>query len=256
MARRRSNSRSRDRDSGGFGRMLGMIMFLVLAGGGVFGGYAFISNVRSDTGAGEDHSYQGAPTHLVIGLDLSQSNILVSNENFARKVADRIRPMIEDLPPRSRVTLRTFGSYDSRSNPVHRDWTISAQSRPEEVARFIHGVVRGVPSLIRDGRLRSQGYTNILAFMENTAQLVDCYEYDVIVVLATDGVEDSEYVRLQRANASLPSAGAEFEGCRRMEMLGVGQGLGSPSTTTRLRREWDGWADEAGFQRFVGLNDW
>lgn len=238
------------------GRLVGMMVMLVLAGGAIFGGYTVIQGVRTETGAGEDHSYQGAPTHLVIGLDLSQSNVLVTNEQFARKVADRIRPMIENLPPRSKVTLRTFGSYDSRSNPVHRDWTISASNRPEEVAAFVHGVVGGVPQLVSDGRLRSQGYTNILAFLENTSQLVDCFDNEVIVVLATDGVEDSEYVRLQRASATLPTADAMFDGCQRLEMLGVGQGLGSPSTTTRLRREWDGWAEEAGFRRFVGLNDW
>jgi len=238
------------------GRLIGMMVMLILAGGAIFGGYTVIQTVRSDTGAGEDHSYQGAPTHLVIGLDLSQSNVLVTNESFARKVAARIRPMIENLPPRSKVTLRTFGSYDSSSNPVHRDWTISARNRPEEVAVLIQGLVGGVPQLVSDGRLRSQGFTNIIAFMENTSQLVDCYENEVIVVLATDGVEDSEYVRLQRANAVLPAASPIFEGCTRLEMLGVGQGLGSPSTTSRLRREWSDWADEAGFQRFVGLNDW
>ncbi len=238
------------------GRLFGMLLFLILAGGAIVGGYTIISGVRTTTGAGEDYAYRGAPTHLVIGIDLSQSNVLVTNSAFARKVADRIRPMIEDLPPRSKVTLRTFGSYDSRSNPLRRDWTISARERPDEVATFIHGVVGGVPALVRDGRVRSQGYTNILAFMENTSQLVDCYDYEVIVVLATDGVEDSEYARLQRSSATLPTPDDMFEGCERMEMLGVGQGLGSPSTTSRLRREWDDWAEAAGFRRFVGLNDW
>ena len=110
------------------GRLFGMLLFLLLAGGAIVGGYMIISGVRTTTGAGEDHTYQGAPTHLVIGIDLSQSNVLVTNSAFARKVADRIRPMIEDLPPRSKVTLRTFGSYDSRSNPLRGragDWRMS-----------------------------------------------------------------------------------------------------------------------------------
>jgi hypothetical protein len=41
-----------------------------------------------------------------------------------------------------------------------------------------------------------------------------------------------------------------------MEILGLGQGTGSPVETTRLRTEWSRWAAAAGFGRFVGLNDW
>jgi hypothetical protein len=164
--------------------------------------------------------------------------------------------MIENLPPRSEVILRTFGVYESSQNPLHLNRTISARNRPEEVATLVRGIVAGVPQLVREGRIESQGYTNILAFLENTSQLVDCRDFEVIVVLATDGVEDSEYVRLQNADAHLPEPDRIFRGCDELHMLGIGQGLGSPATTTRLRQEWDQWADTAGFRRFVGLNDW
>ncbi len=236
-------------------RALILLIFGTIAlGGGYLAIQSFSEETRPDLaaaqGGGED------PTHLIIGLDISQSNVLVSNSSFARKVADRILPMIEGLGPRSVVTLRTFGSYDSAQNPLHMDRTISARNRPEDVARLVHGIVSGVPSLVERGTVRSQGYTNIIAFMENTAQLVDCRNMEVIVVLATDGVEDSEYVRLQNANATLPEPTRMFRGCDELHMLGIGQGLGSPQTTQRLRSEWDQWADTAGFQRFVGLNDW
>jgi len=237
------------------GRLFTMLIFLVLAGGAVYGGYYLISDVRQQTGAGEDVDY-GDPVQFVIGIDLSQSNVLVSNDVFARKVADRIGPMIEGLPPRSEVMLRTFGVYESSQNVLRVDRTISARNRPEDVATLVHGIIAGVPQLVREGRVQSQAYTNILAFLDNTSQLVDCRNYEVIVVLATDGVEDSDYVRLQNASAHLPEPDRMFRGCDELQMLGIGQGLGSPATTTRLRQEWSQWADTAGFRRFVGLNDW
>jgi len=237
------------------GRLFTMLIFLVLAGGAVYGGYYLISDVRQEVGAGEDPDH-GDPTHLVIGIDVSQSNVIVTNDAFARKVADRVRPMVEGLSPRSEVTVRTFGVYQSTENVLRIDRTISARNRPEEVATLVHGIIAGVPQLVRDGRVQSQGFTNIIGFLDNTSQLVDCRDYEVIVVLATDGLEDSEFARLQDANTSLPEPERIFRGCDELHMLGVGQGLGSPSTTQRLRQEWDVWADTAGFSRFVGLNDW
>jgi hypothetical protein len=77
------------------------------------------------------------------------------------------------------------------------------------------------------------------------------------VILASDGVEDSEYVRLQKPGAMLPApSGKPFHGCAEMEILGIGQGTNSPIATTRLRSEWTRWAIAAGFARFIGLNDW
>lgn len=238
------------------GRALVLLMFGVIAlGGGYFALQNFGGETRVDlaaaNGGGDD-----TLTHIVVGIDLSQSNVLVSDEAFARKVANRIRPMLENLGPRSRVSLRTFGTYGNTGGQLSRDWTISARNRPEDVATFVSGVIAGVPTLVARGQVQSQGYTNIIAFMENTAQIVDCRGYEVIVVLATDGVEDSEYVRLQNANAHLPEPERIFRGCDELHMLGIGQGLGSPSTTTRLRGEWETWADTAGFRTFVGLNDW
>lgn len=237
------------------GRLFTMLIFLVLAGAAVYAGYTLISDVRETTGAGEDPDY-GDPVHLVVGIDVSQSNIIVTSDTFARKVADRVRPMIENLPPRSEVTVRTFGVYESTQNVLRVDRTISARNRPEEVAALVHGIVAGVPQLVRDGRVRSQDFTNIIGFLDNTSQLVDCRDYEVIVVLATDGLEDSEFVRLQERTAHLPEPSPMFAGCEELHMLGIGQGLGSPATTTRLRQEWEQWADTAGFHRFVGLNDW
>lgn len=232
-----------------------LIVGAALIGGGwlfmtSFGGETRMDIVAAE-GGGDD-----TLTHIVVGVDLSQSNVLISDEAFARKVADRVRPVLAGLGPRSRVSLRTFGTYGNSGAQLSRDWTISARNRPEDVATVVHGIIAGVPQLVRRGQVESQGYTNIIAFLENTAQIVDCRGYEVIVILATDGVEDSEYARLSQRDATLPEPERIFRGCDELHMLGIGQGLGSPSTTNRLRDQWELWADTAGFRDFVGLNDW
>jgi hypothetical protein len=114
-----------------------------------------------------------------------------------------------------------------------------------------------VPQLVRRGTLRAQDKTNILSFLDNMSQVVDCTEMETIVVLASDGIEDSELARQNRDFAQLPPpAGAPFEGCKRMEILGLGQGINLPSVTARLRQQWTEWARAAGFEEFRGLNDW
>jgi hypothetical protein len=153
--------------------------------------------------------------------------------------------------------VRTFGSYDASSNAFYFDTLISARNRPEAVAAEVRKLIAGTPFLVKSGKWRSQSNTNILAFLDNVSQSLGCAGLPTTVILASDGIEDSEYVRLQHDSAHLPAPeGQPFRGCAQMEILGVGQGTGSPTETTRLRNEWQRWASRAGFARFVGLNDW
>ncbi|MEI9995944.1 MAG: hypothetical protein WDM91_15220 [Rhizomicrobium sp.] len=194
---------------------------------------------------------------LVIGLDISKSNPLVDDQAFAAKVAARVANLVRGLGMASEVHVRTFGSYDASSNNFYYDARISARNRPEHVAAEIQKLIAGTPFLVRSGKWRSQENTNILAFLDNVSQSIGCAGLPTTVILASDGIEDSEYVRLQRAGAHLPAPdGRPFRGCAAMEILGIGQGTDSPIVTTRLRSEWTRWAAQAGFSRFVGLNDW
>jgi hypothetical protein len=76
------------------------------------------------------------------------------------------------------------------------------------------------------------------------------------VILASDGVEDSDYARLGHGDGLPRPERGLYRGCVRLAIFGIGQGTGSPIMTTRLRQQWDGWAHAAGFARFEGLNDW
>ena len=194
---------------------------------------------------------------LISGLDISKSNPLVDDQAFAAKVAARIANIVRGLGMASEVHVRTFGSYDSSSNNFAYDALVSARNRPEHVAAEIQKLIAGTPYLVKSGKWRSQENTNILAFLDNIGQSIGCAGLPTTVVLASDGIEDSEYVRLQRRDAHLPAPdGHPFRGCTEMEILGLGQGTGSPTETTRLRAEWARWAVAAGFGKFLGLNDW
>jgi hypothetical protein len=199
------------------------------------------------------------PRTIVIGIDLSTSNPLIRDAGFANRVAQRIHPMIANLAPRSRVVLRSFGAYNSSANnALTLDILIAPKTaRAEEMARMISGVVGGLPQMVRQGRVQVQSSTNIVPFLLNVAKSVDCRAMPVHVVLATDGVEDSQVTNLARRNATLPAPqSAPFPGCEELQILGIGRGLNSPGDTERLVGEWQYWSQAAGFRRFSGLNDW
>jgi len=128
-------------------------------------------------------------------------------------------------------------------------------ARAEDMANLISGVISGVPQMVRQGRIQEQNATNIVPFLNNMAKIVDCH-MPTTVILATDGVEDSQVAKLKRQAATLPPPQAIFAGCQSLEILGIGRGLNSPRDTERLHAEWQNWAQAAGFQRFTALNDW
>ncbi len=200
---------------------------------------------------------QLAPKRVVIGLDLSRSTPLIDNPDFAAKVAARVADEVRGLGFASEVHVRTFGNYDASSNNFHYDAVLSVRDRPDHVADEIQRLIAGVPELVKSGRWRGQGRTNILAFLDNVSQSIGCGGMPTSVILASDGIEDSEYARLDRARDHLPDPdGRPFAGCAELQILGIGEGTNSPSETVRLRGEWTHWARAAGFGRFQGLNDW
>ncbi|MFW6027483.1 MAG: hypothetical protein ACOC91_01615 [bacterium] len=229
----------------------GILLLLAVGGAMIYGTWWVVA------GKFREPPQTAAPRHYVIGLDLSQGNPLVISDVFSGKAGRRIAAMITDLPMRSKVTLRTFGSYSVNANPLQFDRVISRRHPPDQVREIVKGIVSGVPKLITDGRLKTQQQSNIMAFLLNMAQITDCSAAKTTVVLVTDGLEASEVARLNGGDDGLPPPpSALFEGCRRLEILGLGQGLASVEETRRLRQIWQEWATQAGFQSFRGLNDW
>jgi hypothetical protein len=237
-----------------------IMLALVTAAGLVGGGAMALHATRGAEPiviASIDDSTVLAPRRIIIGLDISKSNPLVDDPAFAAKVGARIANIVRGLGFASEVHVRTFGSYDASSNNFYYDALISTRNRPEHAGAEIQKLISGTPQLVKSGKWKSQTRTNILAFLDNISQSIGCRGLPTTVILASDGVEDSEYVRLQKRGAMLPApSGKPFRGCEEMQILGIGQGMDSPITTTRLRAEWLRWAISAGFGRFIGLNDW
>jgi hypothetical protein len=197
------------------------------------------------------------PQRIVIGIDLSRSNPLIDNPAFAARVGQRVAGIVRSLDYSSEVHIRTFGNYDPFSNSFEYDAVLSVRQRPDFVAAEVQRLIAGTPGLVRSGKWKSQENTNILAFIDNVHESIGCTGMPTTIVLATDGLEDSEYARLANEKNGLPlPTGAPYRGCTGLTILGLGQGAGSPRSTARLRGEWERWARAAGFARFIGLNDW
>ena len=196
-------------------------------------------------------------TRIVIGIDLSKSNPVTEDPQFAAKVGARIAGVVSKLGFASEVHVRTFGSYDATANPFYYDTMISARSRPEAVASDVERLIAGTPALVAGGKWKAQGRTNILAFLDNVSRSEGCSGLPTTIILATDGIEDSQFARLDDPDEHLPDPdGKPFAGCVELQIHGLGEGTRSPVKTARLRAEWTRWARAAGFARFEGLNDW
>jgi hypothetical protein len=238
--------------------LLAMVTVAALSGGGVLA----VQAARHDgpalvrmADAGDEAPV--VPRRVVIGLDLSKSNPLIDDPAFAAKVGARIAGIVRTLGFASEVHVRTFGNFDATSNTFYYDTMISTRARPEEVAAEIERLIAGTPVLVDNGKWRAQRNTNILAFLDNVSQSIGCSSLPTTIILASDGIEDSEYARLDHDGAHLPAPdGKPFHGCAELQILGIGQGTRSPIETVRLRGEWARWASAAGFQKFTGLNDW
>jgi len=194
---------------------------------------------------------------IIIGIDLSRSNPITADRGFAAKVAARVRSMIATMGFASEVHVRTFGSYNATENSFYYDAKLSIHSRPDVVAAEVAKLIASTPMLVAAGKWHAQETTNVLAFLDNAAHSFGCDGMPTDVVLASDGMEDSEYAHMKRAGAQLPRPdGVPFKGCKGLYIFGLGQGQTSPAHTIELRNQWQRWAAAAGFTAFTGLNDW
>ncbi len=198
----------------------------------------------------------GGPNHVIIGIDISVDSPFLTDDQFAAKTGRRIARRISVLPPRSTVTLRSFASHSTTDQTLEINRTITTGQSAQRTAEFIEKIVAGVPTLVRNGRLKAQDESNIVGFLESQSRGVDCAARRTVIVLATDGVEQSEYADLKTDQALPAPRSPIFDQCARLEMLGMGRGHGSPALTARLVAAWNDWAGTAGFLTFVGLDTW
>lgn len=240
--------------------MLSSVTFVALTFSGAYLGTGEgMHGIQALASSSTDYRVEAAKPmrRIVIGIDLSASNPITTDPGFASKVASRVRDMITSLGFASEVHVRTFGSYNDSGNSFYYDAKLSIRSRPETVAGEVSKLIANTPALVKAGRWHAQSTTNILAFLDNASHSFGCDGMQTDVVLASDGLEDSEYAHLQRAGAHLPPpSGVPFKGCSGLYIFGLGRGQRSAAHTIDIRDQWTHWATAAGFKTFTGLNDW
>src|SRR5215467_7789498 len=111
-----------------------------LAGGGVVAWHA-VEHAPKVESAYYDSDAPLQPKRIIIGLDISKSNPLIDDRDFAAKVGLRIGKIVAGLGFASEVYVRTFGSYDASQNSFYYDTVISTRARPENVAAEIQKLV-------------------------------------------------------------------------------------------------------------------
>ncbi len=196
-----------------------------------------------------------ATVRLIIGIDVSAGSPFLSDRAFARKTARRITDRIARLPRGAVLSLRTFGA-PAGDDKLEIDRRIIRRKNATDAANLLDAIIAGMPQLAEGGKIEPADQSNIIGFLETVSRRVDCGLERTIIILATDGFEQSEYADLG-GGGSLPSpASPFFEGCARLEMLGLGRGGRSPRLTNEVVKAWTAWAQAAGFTVFLGLDDW
>lgn len=199
---------------------------------------------------------EGDGTHIIIGLDISDGNPLVSDAGFADRAGERLRKLVSSLAIRSRVSIRSFGDYGESPASLQQDRDISANASPGQVGDLVNQIVEKMPEIMAGGKIQPHTDSNIVAFLEGIAGAVDCSR-DTRLILVTDGLEDSEYVTITDDTGALPNPlGPIYEGCTQLQMVGLGRGQNSPVLTRHLQAQWQNWARQAGFKDFLGLVNW
>ncbi len=156
---------------------------------------------------------------------------MIDNPPFAAKVAAHVANEVRSLGFASEVHVRTFGNFDASSNTF-------AYEHDDLHPRAARSGGGGNPEADRGARQRwssvangcRRNNTNIIAFLDNAVLSIGCSGMPTTVILASDGIEDSEYARLDREDSRLPSPdGHPFSGCAELQILGVGSGHAQPN---------------------------
>lgn len=210
----------------------------------LLGGVALAALVvsSSDARAGEPRT--------IIGLDISGSSTFAEDTSSARAAALYVEEYVRDLSPPHNIQIVSVGTEGLGALQIDVRVRVenSRRGRPKRVARAVGGLVASIPSLVDEGRVKTQMRTSLLAFFEGTSDLCDG---QTTIILFSDGLETGRTSpsALASGKGSLPLPRHRIlEGCR-VEMLGVGSqkaSLNSQNIAQRLAREWTGYLRAAG----------
>ena len=195
-------------------------------------------------------------TELWIGIDASDSAPLFLENDVAARAGQTVAAAVLPLGPGDQVFLRSFGEAGVSEKQVHVNITMAGRTRPETVARELSKVFGSFPELVAQGKLKIEGQTNVMGFLERIGPLLDCKGTPTTIIIFTDGIEWSQAITGRELinGAALPSpSGRILEGCH-VEFWGVGQQQKKFGNDDRwyptLKSAWGVWMDEAGAASF------
>ncbi|MGE4069857.1 MAG: hypothetical protein AB7E72_01625 [Lysobacterales bacterium] len=174
-----------------------------------------------------------------VAIDLSGSNALIGDRNFAYAASQYVAQEITPLRDGDVVRVQTLGARNNPQNLLDATYKISHKIKPAAVAKAITQFIRSLPERPN----LAQGATNLLAWIEFHPPFA---EGDVILLLS-DGIESSELVNgqaLAEGKTGLPAPEIDLKG-RRLIVYGLGAGLPAPNVR-HLRKAWQVWSDQAG----------
>ena len=197
-------------------------------------------------------STQASAACLFIRIDVSDSTPIIESQSYRNKVANDTGQRIEALNVGDLLNIQTFGEYSPAEQKSIRV-KFDRSTRPYKV---IPAVKKAINSLGGASTI-AQGQTNIIGTMEtavNTMGFEECKSSNTTLVLYTDGIEASEYMRNGQAfvdgEALLPVPKTAFLQDMRVDFVGVGvlSSGGSSSYTNNILAAWRTYMTAAGAQ--------
>jgi len=178
---------------------------------------------------------------LTIGVDLSSSNPLLTNKNFAYVASQYVTVQINQLKKGDVVQVKTFGARGDLSNLLNTSFKISRRLRAHKVAKIVSKYLLSLPAR----KDVAQSSTNLVAWLELTNGF-DCGAGGQILVI-TDAIESSSLIsdqQLLQGKQALPQPDVSLKGCH-LTFYGLGAGQELQVVKT-LSQAWTNWAGQAG----------
>lgn len=178
---------------------------------------------------------------LTIGIDLSGSNPLLLDKNFANSAALYAANEVQQLKDGDRLNILSFGARSEAVNIKQQTFEISRRNRANKLAQNIGNHIQSIPQQMKKG----QPSTNLVAWLEFTSGF-DCVNESTILVI-TDGLESSSVVSAKdfmSGSKPLPAPDVDLTGCN-VFFYGLGAGV-EYTGTKNIRNGWKEYLEEAG----------
>jgi hypothetical protein len=199
---------------------------------------------------------------LWVGLDMSDSAPLLLEDAQAAAAGETIAAAIEGLERGDLIRIISFGESGVSDRQIDLTVELSGRNRPEVIAPQVQALISSLPQRARDGRLRLEGQTNVMGFLERIGPLLNCQDEPTSLLVMTDGIEWSAAITgegLLAGEPLPPPSGPILQGCT-VTFWGLGQQRREYSHDDGwypiLRAAWATYMDQAGVAAFAAYGEY